>query len=300
MKLLKTGRVTSRKLRYVLVLSVLVAIGILIALSYVKLPKWKPEWVIKHSNSPDRVLRASYFAFNGHFEATPALKNLLGERFDEFLVEKLSDPDDAKRKEAACVLAYSDDPVAEEALIDAYHRESSDDLKLAILFYLGWTATDESRDFLVDILERRVKGARWSALRSLGRSSISDRYETISSYLRDSDERVREEAESSLERKEKDEFEADLARLADLMLFPLAKRLVGLHQDIVPQEELPRELAGRGLRWGKVYRGVLDLRFEDDKHGILINPSGGNTFPMFNGYLIGGGGVRGISPYSAF
>jgi HEAT repeat protein len=300
MKLLKNARVSSRKLRYVLVLSALVSIGILIALSYVNLPKWKPEWVIAHSKSPDRILRASYFAFNGHFEATPALKNLLGERFDEFLVGKLSDPDDAKREQAACILAYSDDPIAEEALIEAYHRESSEDLKLSILFFLGWTATDKSRDFLVAILERRVEGARWSALRSLGMSSISDRYEAISSYLNDSDKRVREEAESALEIKEEDEFEAELARLAESMLFPLAKGLVGLHQDIVPQEELPRKLAGRALRWGRVYRGVLDLRFEDDKHGILINPSGGNTFPMVNGYLIGGGGVRGITPYSAF
>jgi hypothetical protein len=63
------------------------------------LPAWLPEWVIKHSTSPERVLRAASFAFNGHFEATPVLKKILGDRFRDFLLQKLSDSDlTAKKK----------------------------------------------------------------------------------------------------------------------------------------------------------------------------------------------------------
>jgi hypothetical protein len=286
-------------MRYAIVISLLAITGFLIPLSFVKLPEWKPEWVIAHSNSPDRILRASFFAFNGHFEATPALISLLGEGFDEFLVEKLSDPDRANREQAACILAYSDAPIAEEALVAAYHRELSEDLKLSILFFLGWTATDKSRSFLEDILEKRIEGARWSALRSLGMSSISERHEIISGYLNDSDERVREEAENALKLELEDKFEADLAELAGSILFPLAKKLVGLYESKVPKAELPEELAGRTLRWGRVFHGVLDLRFGHDT-GILINPTEENTFPMISGYFIGGGSIRGITPYSVF
>ena len=77
-----------------------------LAIAYVMLPAWLPDWVISHSASPERVLRASHFAFNGHFEATPALKKILGDEFDDFLLQKLSDSSDAARDAAACIFLF--------------------------------------------------------------------------------------------------------------------------------------------------------------------------------------------------
>lgn len=290
----------ARKHRRMVLSAGLLAGCLCIAITYLMLPEWSPEWVITHSTSPERVLRASHFAFNGHFEATPALKKLLGDEFDDFLLQKLSGSDSAAREEAACILAYSHDPAAEGALIEAYLQGKSEDLQLSLLFYLGWTATDHSRGFLTDILNRRIKGPRWSALRTLSMSSITDRYETISQYLNDPDKEVREEAEDAFKRKLEEEFEDKVAGIAESQLFPLARKLVAAHQGNVPAEELPQDLAGRRILWGFIRDGILDLRFDDKKTGLLINPAGRNTFPMINRYFIGGGSTEGISPYTAF
>jgi hypothetical protein len=309
-----------------------IAMVALIAITYRNLPEWNPEWVISLSTSPERVLRACEWtvrhsttssdrvsrasewvirnssdpehvlraasvASNGHFEATPALQNLLGERFADFLVQKLSDPDEVVKEEAACILAHSDHPRAEEALRDAYLRGQSEDMKLSLVFFLGWTATDRSREFLTGILEHRIAGPRWSALRALSRSSITDRYEIISQYLNDPDEDVRKQVKKAFQRKLENEFAAQVAKIAKSQIFPLARRLAETHRGDVPLEQLPKELAGRPIRWGRIYDGVLDLRFEDNKSGLLINPSGANAFPVINRYLIGGDGVNGITPY---
>lgn len=271
-----------------------------VAITYVMLPAWLPEWVIGHSRSPERILRATHHAFNGHFEAAPALKRLLGDEFDDFLLRKLSGSDEATKEEAACILAYSHDPAAEEALIEAYLRTRGEDLQRSLVFYLGWTATEQSREFLTGILDRRIAGPRCSALRSLSWSSIQDRYGIIARYLSDSDRAVREEAEAAFKRKLEEEFEEKIGSTAESILFPLAKRLAEAHQDVVPAAELPREVAGRKILWGRIQNGCLDLRFDDNKTGILINAEGQRIFPAINRYLIGGGNTEGISPYTAF
>lgn len=200
----------SRKHRRALLYAGLAAGCLFAVIAYVMLPAWLPDWVINHSTSPKRILRASHFAFNGHFEATPALKKILGDQFDDFLLQKLSAPDDATIGEAASILAYSRHPSAEKALIATYLEGQSEDLQLSLLLYLGWIGTDASRDFLTGILERRIPGPRWSALRSLSMSDITGRYEIISQYINDPDERVREQAEDSLkDRQEEQEKEVE-------------------------------------------------------------------------------------------
>ena len=180
------------------------AAGCLFAVTaYVMLPAWMPDWVINHSTSPNRILRAAHFAFNGHFEATPALRKILGDEFDDFLLQKLSAPDDATKDEAACIFAYSHDPSAEKALIDTYLRGQSEDLQLGLLLYLGWIGTDTSRELLTGILDHRINGPRWSALRSLSMSSITGRYEIITQYLDDPDEKVRAQATDALKDRQK-------------------------------------------------------------------------------------------------
>lgn len=271
-----------------------------VAITYVMLPVWLPDWVIGHSSSPERVLRATHHASNGHSEAAPALKRLLGDDFDDFLLRKLAGSDAAAKEEAACILAYSNDPAAEGALIEAYLRGGGEDLQRSLLFYLGWTATEHSREFLTGILDRRIEGPRWSALRSLSWSSIRDRYEIIARYLSDPDGEVREEAEDAFRRKLEEEFEGKIEAMAKSDLFPLAKRLAEAHQGVVPPAELPREVAGRKVLWGRIQGGCLDLRFDDDKTGILINAEGQRSFPAINRYFIGGGRTEGISPYTVF
>jgi hypothetical protein len=203
----------SRKHRRALLYTGLAAGCLFAVIAYVMLPAWLPDWVINHSTSPKRILRAAHFAFNGHFEATPALRQLLGDAFDDFLLQQLSDSGDAAREEAACILAYSHDPVAEEALIEAYQKEQSEDMQRSLLFYLGWTATETSRDFLTSILDGRVDGPRWSAIRTLSWSSIPDRHEIITQYLDDPDEKVREQAADSLKDRQKEqEEEAEAGR----------------------------------------------------------------------------------------
>ncbi len=293
------GRWASKHRRTLLVAG-LAAGCVCIAITYFMLPAWLPEWTIHHSASPDRVLRAAYFAFNGHFEATPALKKLLGDGFDDFLLRKLAGSDETEKEEAACILAHSDDPAAEEALIETYLKGQTEEMQSSLVFYLGWTATDRSREFLTSILDGRIIGPRWSAIRALSNSSILDRYEIISLYLNDADERVRDQAEHALKYKLEEEFADQIAAMAESELFPLAKRLAQAHRGAVPANDLPSELAGRKIRWGCIQDGCLDLRFDDDKTGLLINPEGMNTFPAINRYLIGGGNTEGISPYTAF
>jgi hypothetical protein len=185
-------------------------------------------------------------------------------------------------------------------LIKAYLQEKSQDMQRSLVFYLGWAATDHSREFLTGILERRIEGPRWSALRALSMSSITNRYETISQYLNDSDEQVRQEAKDGLRYKLEEEFENQIADTAESLLFPLGRKLVATHQGEVPLEELPQDLAGRRIRWGMIRDGALDIRFEDNQTGLLINPSGASTFPVISGYFVGGGRTKGISPYSVF
>lgn len=157
----------SRKHRRALLYSGLAAVCLFAVIAYVMLPAWLPDWVISHSTFPNRILRATHVAFNGHFEATPALKQILGDEFDDFLLQHLYDSNEAARDAAALILAYSQNPVAEEALVGAYLKEQSDDVKLSLLHYLGWIATEASREFLVSILDGRVDGPRWSAIRTL-------------------------------------------------------------------------------------------------------------------------------------
>jgi hypothetical protein len=275
-----------------------VGIAIVTLVAFHKLPEWKPDWVMKHSTSPERVFRASCFAFNGHFDATPALKRLLGEDFDDFLEQKLLDPSDEVKEQTACIFAYSDDPRAEKALMDAYLRGQSEDAKRSILFFLGWTATDQSRVFLTDILEGHIAGPRWSAVRALAMSTIRSRYEIISGYVDDPDGKVKKEVELALERKLEDEFEELVAEAAPEIL-SLAKRLFHAFEADIPRDQLPKKLGGRAILWGRIHKGVLDLRFDDNKNGLLINPSGSNGFPLINGYLISGGEPNFIAPYRA-
>jgi hypothetical protein len=197
----------SRKHRRALLYAGLAAGCLFLTIAYVMLPAWVPDWVINHSASPERVLRASHFASNGHFEATPALKKILGDEFDDFLLQKLSDSSYVAREEAACIFAYSHDPAAEEALIEAYLKEESEDVQRSLLFYLGWTATKTSREFLISILDGRIGGPRWSALRTLSRSSVPDRYEIITQYLDDPDEEVRDQAAESLKDSQEEQGE---------------------------------------------------------------------------------------------
>jgi hypothetical protein len=166
---------------------------------YHMLPVWRPDYVISHSTSPERILRASHFAFNGHFQASPALEKILGDAFGDFLVQKLSSSDDATIDAAAWILAYSCHPSAEKALIETFLRGHSEDLQVRLLRYLSWTCTDSSREFLTGILEHRIKGVRSAALRALAASSITGRYEIISPYRQDPDEKVRKEAKEALE-----------------------------------------------------------------------------------------------------
>ena len=208
----------SRKHRHALLNSGLAAGCLFAVTAYVMLPAWLPEWVINHSTSPKRVLRASHFAFNGHFEATPALKHILGDEFDDFLQHQLSDSSDAVRDEAACILAYSHDPAAEEVLIEAYLKEQSEDMQLSLLLYLGWTATEASRELLISILDRRVAGPRWSAIRTLSWSSVPDRYEIITQYLNDPDHKVRKQAADSLkDRRGKQKAEVEHTPAGDVL-----------------------------------------------------------------------------------
>jgi len=200
----------SSKHRRALLAAGLAAGCLFAAVAYVMLPAWRPDWVISHSTSPKRILRAAHFAFNGHFEATPALKQVLGDDFDDFLLQHLSDASPAARETAACILAYSRVPAAEEALLRAYRSEECDEVKRSLLFYLGWTATEASREFLLSILDGRVDGPRWSAIRTLSRSSVPDRYEIIARYLDDPDEDVRDQAAWSMKnRLEKQEKKAE-------------------------------------------------------------------------------------------
>jgi len=202
----------SRKHRHGLLYTGFAAGCLFTAIAYVMLPAWLPDCVINHSTSPKRILRAAHFAFNGHFEATRALKKILGDKFDDFLLRELSDSSDAIRTEAACIFAYSRDPVAEEALIDAYLKEQSENVRRSLLFYLGWTATGTSRDFLISILDGRVAGPRWSAIRTLSWSSVPDRYEIITQYLDDPDGKVREQVADSLkDRQEEQEKKVESA-----------------------------------------------------------------------------------------
>lgn len=188
----------SRKHRRALSYAGLAAGCLFAVIAYVMLPAWLPDWVINHSTSPKRILRASYFAFNGHFEATPALKKILGDEFDDYLLQELSGSSEAARDAAGCILAFSREPAAEEALIGAYLKEQSEDLKRSLLFYLGWIATEASRELLISILDGRVDAPRWSAIRTLSWSSVPDRYGIITQYLDDPDEKVREQAADSL------------------------------------------------------------------------------------------------------
>ncbi|HOG51893.1 MAG TPA: HEAT repeat domain-containing protein, partial [Lentisphaeria bacterium] len=193
----------SRRHYRLLLVAGLAAVCLAAIIAYYMLPAWKPEYVISHSTSPDRILRASHAAFNGHFDATPALQKLLGDGFADFMLQKLSSTDEATIEEAACIFAYSRHPLAEKALIDTFLRGQSEDLQCRLLLYLGWTSTDASLDFLTGILEHRIKGVRSAALWSLAASSrITGRYEIISQYLQDPDEKVRQEAMEALERRE--------------------------------------------------------------------------------------------------
>jgi len=138
------------------------------------------------------------------------LRQVLGDDFDDFLLQHLSDASPAARETAACILAYSRVPAAEEALLQAYRGEECDEVKHSLLFYLGWTATEASREFLLSILDGRVDGPRWSAIRTLSRSSAPDRYEIIARYLDDPDEDVRDQAAWSMKnRLEKQEKKAE-------------------------------------------------------------------------------------------
>ena len=91
-------------------------------------------------------------------------------------------------------------------------------MKRSLLFYLGWVATEASRDFLISILDGRIEGPRRSAIRTLSWSSIPDRYEIIVQYLEDPDERVRKEvAEALKERQEMQKEEVEQAPADDFL-----------------------------------------------------------------------------------
>lgn len=260
------------------------------------LPEWRPDHVLETSTSLDRIFRASVVRPNSSDRAYQRMQDVAREDVLAYLRDRLRDGDPARRRQAVYLLAEAA-PETETDLVSAYHREKDRRVRRTILRVLGWIGRgDDARNLLIGILRGEVEGSRAAAASSLGYSDIPDRWDVLEGYRDDPDGKVREEIKDVFERKREDEFQR-CVEAAAAELIALAKRLVASHDGTVPESELPTELGGRRLLWGRVAAGVLDLRFDSGVDGLLVNPQGKSTFPGLPGYFMGGGGAEGVIKY---